>query len=132
MIIGVNARFLTKPYTGIGQHTHNLFDELAKQNPNDEFILVTPEKPEGYEHFDIYKNLEIVVLPEKMIGTAGMKKTYWEQVQVPNFLLKQGAEVLLKGVHGVLVPGGFGDRGIQGKINAVRYARERAIPFLGI
>jgi len=34
--------------------------------------------------------------------------------------------------HGILVPGGFGDRGIQGKINAIRYARERKLPFLGI
>ena len=36
------------------------------------------------------------------------------------------------GVHGILVPGGFGDRGIMGKVAAVRYARERKIPFLGI
>jgi CTP synthase len=34
--------------------------------------------------------------------------------------------------HGVLVPGGFGDRGIQGKVNAIRYAREKQIPFLGL
>ena len=34
--------------------------------------------------------------------------------------------------HGILVPGGFGDRGIQGKVNAVRYAREGKIPFFGI
>ena len=34
--------------------------------------------------------------------------------------------------HGILVPGGFGDRGIQGKVNAIRFARERKIPFLGI
>jgi len=34
--------------------------------------------------------------------------------------------------HGILVPGGFGDRGIQGKVNAVRWARENGIPFLGI
>ncbi len=34
--------------------------------------------------------------------------------------------------HGILVPGGFGDRGIQGKINAIRWARERRVPFLGI
>jgi glycosyltransferase involved in cell wall biosynthesis len=94
MIIGVNARFLTKPYTGIGQHTRYLFNELAEKNPNDEFILVTPGKPEGAEHFEMYKNLEIVVLPEKMIGTAGMKKTYWEQVQVPKYLLKRGATVI--------------------------------------
>jgi CTP synthase len=38
----------------------------------------------------------------------------------------------LQGVHGVLVPGGFGDRGIEGKIAAIRYAREHKIPFFGI
>ena len=36
------------------------------------------------------------------------------------------------GCHGILVPGGFGDRGIQGKINAVRFARERGVPYFGI
>ncbi len=39
---------------------------------------------------------------------------------------------LLNGVSGILVPGGFGDRGIDGKITAVRYAREHHIPFLGL
>lgn len=39
---------------------------------------------------------------------------------------------LLKDANGVLVPGGFGDRGVQGKIMAAKYAREKRIPFLGI
>jgi CTP synthase len=39
---------------------------------------------------------------------------------------------LLGDVSGILVPGGFGDRGIEGKINAIRYARENKIPFLGL
>lgn len=39
---------------------------------------------------------------------------------------------LLDGVHGVLVPGGFGDRGVLGKMLAIRYARENNIPFFGI
>ncbi|CAN1828609.1 CTP synthase [Linum perenne] len=39
---------------------------------------------------------------------------------------------LLKGADGVLVPGGFGDRGVQGKILAAKYARESRIPYLGI
>ena len=38
----------------------------------------------------------------------------------------------LKDVDGILVPGGFGSRGVEGKIAAIRYARERKIPFLGI
>jgi CTP synthase len=43
-----------------------------------------------------------------------------------------GASAALAGVHGVLIPGGFGVRGIEGKIGAVRYARERGIPALGL
>jgi CTP synthase len=43
-----------------------------------------------------------------------------------------GAAAALSGVDGVVVPGGFGVRGIEGKIGAVRYARERAIPTLGL
>ncbi len=61
-----------------------------------------------------------------------------EQVWVDSEDL-EGAEVgdrrlseVFEGCHGILVPGGFGDRGIQGKVNAVRWARENGIPFLGI
>jgi len=47
-------------------------------------------------------------------------------------LAKEGPEKFLQGLDGILVPGGFGERGIEGKIMAVRYAREKQIPFLGI
>jgi CTP synthase len=45
---------------------------------------------------------------------------------------ESGAAAALSGVDGVLIPGGFGVRGIEGKIGAVRYARERGIPLLGL
>ncbi|MEM8913048.1 MAG: CTP synthase [Planctomycetota bacterium] len=45
---------------------------------------------------------------------------------------REGAERLLSGFHGILVPGGFGERGVEGKIQAIRFARERGVPFLGI
>lgn len=45
---------------------------------------------------------------------------------------RDGPEKHLTGIDGLLVPGGFGDRGIEGKIEAVRYVRENGIPFLGI
>ena len=45
---------------------------------------------------------------------------------------REGAEKVLGGVDGLLVPGGFGYRGIGGKIEAIRYARERQVPFFGI
>ena len=44
----------------------------------------------------------------------------------------ENADEWLRDVDGILVPGGFGDRGIEGKIAAIRYARERRIPFFGI
>jgi CTP synthase len=44
----------------------------------------------------------------------------------------EGPEELLGGAHGILVPGGFGERGFEGKIATIRYARERGIPFFGI
>lgn len=45
---------------------------------------------------------------------------------------KQGASKLLKNFDGILVPGGFGSRGVEGKIAAIKYAREKKIPFLGL
>ena len=44
----------------------------------------------------------------------------------------EGAEIFLSGVAGILVPGGFGDRGTEGKIAAARFARENKIPYFGI
>jgi len=54
---------------------------------------------------------------------------------VDSQIFEQGDEEAVKrleGVHGILVPGGFGERGTEGKIAAVRFARTRRIPFLGI
>ena len=45
---------------------------------------------------------------------------------------KRGPDRFLKEVNGILVPGGFGTRGIEGKIKAIQYAREKRIPFFGI
>ena len=44
----------------------------------------------------------------------------------------QDAVQRLEGVHGILVPGGFGERGAEGKIEAARFARERSVPYFGI
>lgn len=64
-------------------------------------------------------------------GIAHKVKVRVRQVESEEVEAK-GADTLLAGVHGVLVPGGFGDRGIEGKLAAVRYAREQRIPYFGI
>ena len=47
-------------------------------------------------------------------------------------ITEQSASEVLRGIDGMIIPGGFGDRGIEGKITACRYARENNIPYLGI
>ena len=88
MKIGVNARLLTKPFTGIGQYTKNLFTELGEIDKENEYILVVPEKVDV--HFP--KNVCVKVVKEKSVGTSGMKKTWWEQITVPDFFIAQGMD----------------------------------------
>ncbi len=47
-------------------------------------------------------------------------------------LERQGTEQVLRDADGILIPGGFGHRGIEGKIQTIRYARERSVPFFGL
>jgi len=66
-------------------------------------------------------------------GVANNVKVNLEWVESETFELEDGAaEVRLEGVHGILVPGGFGERGAEGKIRAVQFAREHQIPYFGI
>lgn len=53
-------------------------------------------------------------------------------VRIDSEVLEEGNLDSLKGLDGILVPGGFGDRGIEGKIAAARYAREKGIPYFGL
>jgi CTP synthase len=58
--------------------------------------------------------------------TVKLRKVSAEQIA------GEGADEILEGVDGILVPGGFGERGFEGKIGAIRYARDKKIPFFGI
>ncbi len=64
-------------------------------------------------------------------GIANRAKVVYRRIDSED-LEKDGAEKHLEGVDGVLVPGGFGARGIGGKVEAIQYAREEKIPFFGI
>jgi len=64
-------------------------------------------------------------------GIANQARVRLRKVQSTD-IEKEGVEAHLAGAKAILVPGGFGDRGIDGKIEAIRYARENKIPFLGI
>jgi CTP synthase len=64
-------------------------------------------------------------------GIANHAKVKYRRVEAED-IEKQGADKLLGGVSGVLVPGGFGRRGSEGKMAAIKYARENKVPYLGI
>ncbi len=75
-----------------------------------------------------YKSLGEALVHGGIAAGARVKLRYVDSGQIET----EGAEKLLEGVHGVLVPGGFGVRGTEGKIAAVHHARTRQIPFFGI
>ena len=65
-------------------------------------------------------------------GFAHRARVHLRWVPSDECVSQTGAAVVLSGVHGVVIPGGFGVRGIEGKIGAARYARENGIPTLGL
>jgi len=66
-------------------------------------------------------------------GIANRVKVNLDWVESEAFEGEEGAAAArLDGVHGILVPGGFGERGAEGKIRAAQFARERAVPYFGV
>jgi len=96
------------------------------RNPEHEISIAVVGK--YAEHRDAYKSIY------ESIDHAGM--SHRAQVRVQSIqserIESEGPERLLAGYNGILVPGGFGERGIEGKVEAIRFARERNIPFFGI
>jgi len=75
-----------------------------------------------------YKSLNEALLHGGIANDCKVSLAFVDSQEVET----KGAEALLAGCHAVLVPGGFGVRGTEGKIQAVRYAREKKVPFFGI
>lgn len=80
---------------------------------------------------EAYKSLHEALVHAGISNKAKVKITWIESEQLES-LTNQELENTLKPYDGILVPGGFGIRGIAGKIRAVQYARENNVPFFGI
>ncbi len=76
---------------------------------------------------DAYKSIN-----EALIHAGIHTQTRVEIVYIDAYLVETHGTKLLENVDAILVPGGFGERGVEGKISSIQYARENNIPFLGI
>jgi CTP synthase len=79
---------------------------------------------------DAYKSLAEALVHGGIANHVRVKLNWLESEQFERG--DESAFDALDGAHGILVPGGFGERGAEGKIAAVRYARERRVPYFGI
>ena len=95
------------------------------KNPNQSVTLIMVGKYIDYA--DAYKSLN-----EALIHAGIHTQTKVNIEYVDSEALEQEGVALLAHADGILVPGGFGVRGIEGKVKAAQYARENNIPFLGI
>ncbi|MFT4585932.1 MAG: CTP synthase [Candidatus Binatia bacterium] len=77
---------------------------------------------------DAYKSVYEAIIHGGIANDCGVEIEKIESEEIE----KHGAEKILTGLGGILVPGGFGDRGIEGKVMAARYARENNLPYLGL
>ena len=96
------------------------------RNPEHEVSIAVVGK--YAEHRDAYKSIY------EAIDHGGIEHRAQVRVQPikAEDVEREGAERLLAGFDGLVVPGGFGERGIEGKVEAIKFARERRLPFLGI
>ncbi|KTC89900.1 CTP synthase [Fluoribacter dumoffii] len=76
---------------------------------------------------DAYKSINEALLHAGLHTQTKVEISYLDAE-----LLEKHGDSLLEGIDAILVPGGFGERGVEGKIKAIQYAREHKIPFLGI
>ncbi|RMG00466.1 MAG: CTP synthase [Planctomycetota bacterium] len=105
-------------------HWHDLLHRI--RNPEAEVTIAVVGK--YAEHRDAYKSIY------EALDHAGIHHRAQVRIErVHSQAIESGkAESLLGSVDGILVPGGFGERGIEGKLEAIRFAREKGIPFFGI
>jgi CTP synthase len=100
-------------------------------NPKDEVSIAIVGKYVEYE--DSYKSLKEALTHGALLKSLKLSVTWIEaeglESKTPD---DTSYEAQLEGFDGILVPGGFGKRGIEGMLNAIKYARERQVPYFGI
>lgn len=125
---GLDAKILELLNIWTGQPNIQPWKELVHtiQNPKNEVTIAVTGK--YVDLTESYKSLHEALIHG---GLANGTKVKLEYISAEDLESKNVAS-LLDGCDGILVPGGFGSRGVEGKIKAINYARKNKIPFFGI
>ncbi len=99
-------------------------------NPKDEVHIGIVGKYVEYE--DSYKSLKEALVHGAVAHNLKLNLTWVEAEGLESKDGNRDYETQLEGFDGILVPGGFGKRGIEGMLNGIRYAREKKVPYFGI
>jgi CTP synthase len=125
---GVDALALKYLHMQTGEPDLSQWEEIVRRsyNPQDEVSIGIVGKYVEYE--DSYKSLKEALVHGALAHNLKLRVTWIEAegLETENFASQ------LAGLDGILVPGGFGKRGIEGMLNAIRYARENHVPYFGI
>jgi CTP synthase len=125
---GLDEKIVEKLNVWTGQPNLKGWERIIKKikHPRLETTIAVVGKYVGL--VESYKSLTEALTHGGIANDARVNLKYVDSEQVD----KEGPEHLLKGANGILVPGGFGTRGIEGKIKAIHFAREKKIPYFGI
>ncbi len=132
----VDALVLKYLHLQAGEPKLDRWRELVQRcyNPKDEVSIGIIGKYVEYE--DSYKSLKEALVHGALAHNLKLRVTWVEaeglETKDAKNPLDRSYEGQLAGFDGILVPGGFGKRGIEGMLNAIRYARENEIPYFGI
>ena len=129
----VDALVLKYLHLEAGEAKLERWSELVERcyHPKDEVSIGIVGKYVEYE--DSYKSLKEALVHGALAHNLKLRVTWIEAEGLEaNDAEDRSYEAQLEGFDGILVPGGFGKRGIEGMLNAIRYARENSVPYFGI
>jgi CTP synthase len=125
---GLDQRVVEKLNIWTGQPNLTKWRRLVKTAQNPKVTVNVAVVGKYVNLVDSYKSLHEAIAHGAVANEARVQVDYVDSEE----LEKADAAERLKGAQAIIVPGGFGERGTEGKIRAVRYARENGVPILGI
>ena len=125
---GLDAKIIELLNMWTGQPKLQAWENVVERfhHPQQEVTVAVAGK---YVHLtDSYKSLNEALVHGGIANHCRVRLKFVDTEKIE----EEGAACYLEGADGILVPGGFGNRGIEGMVSAVRYARENSIPYFGI